>query len=218
MESIQTLSVYSERDNQVSKISGYYRLHAKIYDLTRWTFLFGRRSVLDWLPYVFKDRPSIVEVGCGTGHNLKNLSQRFPKARLTGLDISSEMLDIADRKLKEVPNLVILRQKIYGSETVNYDKPPDCVLFSYCLTMVNPDWEKLILQAKEDLQPDGVIAVVDFHTTPQKWFQRWMGINHVRIDAHILPFLNTHFASIRLEKRRAYFGLWHYFIFIGKIK
>ena len=218
MNSVQTLSIYSEQDNQTSKISAYYRFHAKIYEWTRWTFLFGRQDVLDWLPFTLRDRPSIVEVGCGTGHNLKNIAERFPKARLMGIDLSSEMLDIADKKLKEVPNLVVLRQKNYGSESVNYDKIPDCILFSYCLTMVNPDWEKLILQAKNDLQPDGVVAVVDFHESPKRWFQRWMGVNHVLMEAHLLPHLQAHFATVRLEKRRAYFGLWSYFIFIGKIK
>lgn len=217
MESIQQLT-HSEPLDQADKMSGYYRLHAKIYDLTRWSFLFGRKWILDWLPFSFSSRPHIVEIGCGTGYNMEALSERFPKSQLTGIDISADMLDIADRKLMLVPNPITLKQKNYGSERFDFPKAPDCILFSYCLTMVNPDWEKLIIQAKNDLHTEGVIAVVDFHSSPVKWFRKWMQFNHVRMEGHILPILQDQFETVKLERRRAYFGLWTYFLFIGKIK
>jgi S-adenosylmethionine-diacylgycerolhomoserine-N-methlytransferase len=84
--------------------------------------------------------------------------------------------------------------------------------------MVNPDWEKLIIQAKNDLDTEGVIAVVDFHSSPINWFRKWMQFNHVRMEEHILPVLQAQFETVKLERRRAYFGLWTYFLFIGKIK
>ena len=216
MGSVQSLTGFPQT-NQADKMSGYYRLHAKIYDLTRWTFLFGRKWLLDWLPFGCASKVNIAEIGCGTGYNLKALSDRFPKARLVGIDISSEMLDIADKKTFNLDNHVILKQKNYGSESVYFLHTPDCILMSYCLTMVNPDWEKLILQTKQDLGKDGVIAVVDFHLSKKKWFQRWMQFNHVQMEGQILPFLQTHFKTVKLERRRAYLGLWEYFLFIGKI-
>ena len=217
MTSIQTLN-YSEKAHQADKMSGCYRLHSKIYNLTRWSFLFGRKQIIDCLPFTDSDNPSILEIGCGTGHNLKVLSEHLPEARLTGIDISSEMLDIADKKLMSLPNHIALKQRNYGTERVNFSTSPDCILFSYCLTMVNPDWEKLVLQAKNDLNTEGVVAVVDFDFSPRKWFRRWMHVNHVRMEGHILPFLEAHFETVRLERCRAYFGLWYYFLYIGKIK
>ena len=217
MDSIHPITLPSEV-SQANKMQGYYRFHAKIYDLTRWTFLFGRQWLIDWLPYRRNDSPLIMEVGCGTGYNLKHLSSQLPKAKLMGLDVSASMLDIADKKLFDIPNLFVLRQKTYGAETINFFKKPDCILFSYCLTMVNPNWEDLVLQAKTDLDEDGVVAIVDFHQSKFTWFRNWMQFNHVRMDGHILPFLMQHFETVKLERRRAYFGLWHYFLFIGKIR
>ena len=84
--------------------------------------------------------------------------------------------------------------------------------------MVNPSWDTLILQAKEDLVDDGIIAFVDFHNSPSRLFKKWMGKNHVRMDGHILPFLQDHFDTVKYEIRRAYLGLWHYTLYIGQKK
>ncbi len=55
----------------------YYRWQSVIYDLTRWTFLFGRNEMLNRLP-IRNDLKTmrLVEVGCGTGRNLKRLAGR----------------------------------------------------------------------------------------------------------------------------------------------
>ncbi len=217
MDTIQQL-ILPEQTNQAEKMQSYYRFHAKIYDVTRWTFLFGRQRLLDWLPYKQTDSPMIMEVGCGTGSNLEKLSHHFPKAQLLGVDVSAAMLDVADKKLRNTPNFVVLKQKTYGSEGVGFSQKPDCILFSYCLTMVNPNWESLVLQAKMDLKDKGIIAISDFHQSKYAWFRRWMQLNHVRMEGHILPFLEQHFETVKLERRPAYFGLWHYFVYIGKIK
>ena len=82
-----------------SQIEQYYRLHAWIYDLTRWTFLRGReelirRAVAQCHPH------RIFEVGCGTGKNLLHLGRLFPEAELWGLDLSPHMLARARKKLR----------------------------------------------------------------------------------------------------------------------
>jgi S-adenosylmethionine-diacylgycerolhomoserine-N-methlytransferase len=217
MDATQQL-VFNQPVDQATKMQGYYRFHAKIYDLTRWTFLFGRQWLLDWLPFSRTDSSMIMEVGCGTGFNLLQLANRFHKAQLMGVDVSAEMLDIADKKLISTSNLFVLKQRTYGTGALHFMKKPDCILFSYCLTMVNPNWENLVLQAKKDLKEDGIVAIVDFHQSKISWFRRWMQYNHVRMEGHILPFLAEHFETVKLEKRRAYFGLWSYFLYIGKIK
>jgi S-adenosylmethionine-diacylgycerolhomoserine-N-methlytransferase len=192
----------------------YYTLHAQIYDATRWTFLFGRHWIIDWLPFGRTEKITIIEIGCGTGYNLKYLSQNYPKAKLVGYDLSKEMLNVADEKLRYVSNKLILRNEAYHTE--GSLPKADVILFSYCLTMVNPHWQDLILQAKNDLKEGGIIAVVDFHNSPFSLFKRWMNKNHVRMDSHLLPFLQSHFQTKKYEIRRAYMGLWHYFLFMGE--
>ena len=82
-------------------IERYYRFHAGIYDLTRWTFLLGREALVR--EAAASCTPSrILEVGCGTGKNLVQLGRRFPQAQLWGLDLSGDMLAVAKRKLQNL--------------------------------------------------------------------------------------------------------------------
>jgi S-adenosylmethionine-diacylgycerolhomoserine-N-methlytransferase len=206
----------TQASNLDNTMTNYYRWHAKIYDVTRWTFLFGRQWLLDFLPFERVDKVTVVEVGCGTGFNLRGLAKRYPKAKLVGIDVAQPMLDIAEKECKNVFNALIFKKIAYGTEESLPVKNPDALLFSYCLTMVNPDWEKLVLQAHADLKTGGYLAVVDFHDSPFSLFRRWMRFNHVRMEGHILPFLKAHFSTIKIEKRRAYLGLWTYFLFVGQ--
>ena len=212
----RTTDILQEQPSLAAQMTHYYQLHAKIYDATRWTFLFGRRALLNFLPFGRTDKFTVAEIGCGTGFNLLGLSDRFPKAKLIGVDVAKPMLDVAQKTCRNMGKQLILKQLAYGTKASLVEEKPDVVLFSYCLTMVNPDWEKLVFQAKSDLSKGGCIAVVDFHDTPLSIFRRWMRFNHVEMKGQVLPLLQQHFLTIKVEKRKAYFGLWTYFLFIGK--
>ncbi len=198
---------------QASTIQGYYRLHAKIYDLTRWTFLFGRNRIVH-LAEEHCQPKRILEVGCGTGRNLRALAKTFPKARIAGLDVSGEMLRVARKSLAALARPVELIRRPYD-EPVAKDRPFDLILFSYALSMFNPGWEAAIECAREDLSETGQIAVVDFHDTRWSAFRRWMGFNHVRMEGHLLGKLREQFLPREVSIKRAYGGLWRYMLFVG---
>ncbi|MCS6929010.1 MAG: class I SAM-dependent methyltransferase [Saprospiraceae bacterium] len=199
--------------SQPQIIQQYYRWHARIYDATRWCFLFGRRRLLSLLP----QRPAlrVVEIGCGTGVNLRRLARQHPDWQLTGIDVSRHMLDRAFKALKPYTMRVFLLEKSYGKGHFHLKEKADVILFSYSLTMINPGFEAAIEQAHDDLKPGGCIAVVDFHDTLFSWFRQWMRLNHVRMEGHLLPVLKQHFETERCEIRRAFGGLWRYMIFVG---
>ena len=92
----------------------------------------------------------------------------------------------------------------------------DVVLCSYSLTMINPQWQEVILKAKEDLNEGGIMAVTDFHQSQFKWFEQHMGNNHVRMDGHLLPFLNQHFNAVVEQENKAYGGVWEYLVYLGR--
>ena len=192
----------------------YYQLHSRIYDATRWSFLFGRTAIVNEAAAVVAPR-RILEIGCGTGKNLQALARRFPNADLTGIDLSGEMLDIARRKLTPLSNRVQLHEQAYSAALAE-ENGFDLVLFSYALSMFNPGWDSAIEAAKHDLSPNGVIAVVDFHDSPFSTFRKWMGVNHVRMEGHLLPTLNDTFQPVLSRPRLAYGGLWRYFLFVRK--
>jgi S-adenosylmethionine-diacylgycerolhomoserine-N-methlytransferase len=192
----------------------YYRFHSQIYDATRWSFLFGRDRLVRLIAG-FNQPSRILDVGCGTGKNLVRLSQVFPTARLTGLDLSEAMLTLAQKKLSGCSPPVELVHQAYD-QPLSPDPPFDLLVFSYALSMFNPGWDKAIRVAQDELAPGGTIAVVDFHNSPLALFKRWMALNHVRMEGHLLPELETRFSPVHQEIRPAYGGIWHYLLFIGK--
>ena len=192
-------------------VESYYKFHAQIYDATRWTFLFGRQWLVRQLGRLLTPQ-NILEVGCGTGRNLSALAQAFPKAKLTGVDLSSEMLAVAMRNTSAYSDRISL---VAGKYERPIDGSYDLVLFSYALTMFNPGWEAAIAAAKQQAH-GGHLAVVDFHGTHLPFFQSWMAMNHVRMERHLLPKLKDHFEPIDVRVRPAWVGLWKYFTFIGK--
>ena len=197
-----------------SIVERYYRLHAPVYDATRWTFLFGRGDILRRVAEQCSAE-RILEVGCGTGRNLTELGRLFPRARITGLDLSASMLERAKKKVAPLGDRVeLVRQR--------YDRPLhptptyNLVLFSYSLTMFNPGLEGAIDAASRDLAPGGRVAVVDFHDSNWPWFERWVEFNNVRVDGQVRPLLLERFAPLYDEVRSAYGGIWRYLLFLGK--
>ena len=89
------------------------------------------------------------------------------------------------------------------------------MLFSYTLTMVNPGWQEALNAATADLAPGGCLAAVDFHRGGTSWFSSWMGVNHVRMEGELLPWMRQNFDPLFQAERKAYGGLWQYFYFIG---
>lgn len=192
----------------------YYQFHSRIYDATRWSFLFGREEVLRRVARVASHPRRILEVGCGTGRNLVSLRRRFPHAHITGVDLSEQMLAIAAGKVRDGQTALLRRS--YSAPVHEPDEPFDLILFSYALSMFNPGWEQALNAAHEDLRPGGCVAVVDFSHTRFAWFRRWMGVNHVRMESHLWPRLAEGFMPLVDDRLPAYAGVWHYGLFIGR--
>lgn len=195
------------------EVEHYYQFHAPLYDVTRWSFLFGRASLLDMIPDL-PSQPQILEVGCGTGKNIERLEYYFPDAKITGIDLSSEMLRKADRRLHESTQ-VELKLGRYKGDSFDYNSF-DLIVFSYSLTMFGPQTDTIFNHIVKDLKPNGYIAVVDFNTSSSSWFRRWMEFNHVNFSGHLLPLLKKYFHPADLKVKKAYLGLWTYFQFVGK--
>ena len=191
----------------------YYQFHSRIYDATRWSFLFGREEVLLRAACVTNPQ-RILEVGCGTGRNLAGLRRRFPQANITGVDLSEQMLAIAAKKVNDDKTTLLRRS--YSAPVHQDGKRFDLVVFSYALSMFNPGWEQAIDAARDDLEDGGCIAVVDFSDSYFTWFRNWMGVNHVRMEGHLWPYLGRKFAPLLDERFAAYGGVWKYGIFIGR--
>lgn len=201
---------------QQATIRHYYNFQSKIYDSTRWAFLFGRKEVVEQLPFLGFDQFVLVEIGSGTGYNLKNAAFHFPKAILIGMDVSEDMVKKSRKKLANVNSEVEIFHQPFDVDADNFNFKPNVILINYALTMMNPQWQSVIEKAREELPAGGYIAVADFHNSKHRLFKNHMAKHHVRMDGHLLPVLENLFEPKVNQVREAYGGLWEYFTFIGQ--
>ncbi|MEM9919637.1 MAG: class I SAM-dependent methyltransferase [Bacteroidota bacterium] len=205
-----------EELNQHERISGYYQFQSRIYDMTRWSFLFGRLQILKQIDFQPSDSFRLAEIGCGTGFNLKYLAQKYPNIELIGADVSKDMMNITRKKMAALPTKCTLHQQAYDRHSTILEQAPDIVLFSYALTMINPQWKELVDKTYEDLPAGGKIMVVDFHDSALPFFKSHMSNHHVRMDGHLLPELKQRFKTIHSAVKAAYGGVWQYFMYVGE--
>jgi S-adenosylmethionine-diacylgycerolhomoserine-N-methlytransferase len=202
-----------------SNLEKYYRLHARFYDATRWSFLFGRTQIIRNVAQISTPK-RILEIGCGTGENLLVLHKIFPEAMIEDIDLSIDMLNIARKKTASAGAFIQLSHQRYDlplSQSANRNTF-DLLLFSYSLSMFNPGFEDVLKCAVTDLSSQGLIAVVDFNDSQFPWFQRWMSVNKVRMDHQLIPVLTEIFTPLVCDVKQAYLGLWTFFYFLGQKK
>jgi len=141
-----------------------YRRQRYIYDLTRKYYLFGRDRIIRDL--ALNPGSRLVEVGCGTARNLVKIAERYPQARLFGLDASQEMLKTASESIRRAGLDGRVRLAHGYAENLTpamfgETAPFDAILFSYSLSMI-PDWKRALAAASQNLSRGGRIHVVDF--------------------------------------------------------
>lgn len=194
-------------------VDSYYQFHSKIYDLTRWSILFGRNIIYQHLPKLSNDDIKILDLGCGTGHHLLKLAKKYPTAKIIGLDASKEMLSKASNKIQNHDRISVVRE---SSQTflINPEEY-DLIFCSYSLSMIK-NYSEFLIQLRYSLKQNGIIAIVDFNSTPLKFFERWMNLNHVSINGKLFEELRSLFKPKSSTTKSGYVGLWSYTIFIGE--
>ena len=177
-----------------------YKYQRYIYDLSRWTFLFGRDRMLDLID--LRGDEKVLEIGCGTARNLIRLAKRYPSLRLYGIDASQEMLKTARRK---AGNYAI--ELFYTlAEEFDYIKYTgfDVVFFSYSLSMI-PTWRRVLDDALANLGPGGALYIVDFWDQGDlpAWFgfllRKWLDLFHVQFEPRLLERLHELSANKEID-------------------
>lgn len=197
------------------EILRHYERDARVYDFNRRFFLFGRTAILDALSeHLRGDRAprTILEVGCGTGINLVHLSTLFPRAEIRGIDLSTDMLEVATRRTRSMPRITLAHQPFDDDLPT---EPYDLIHFSYVLSTI-PNLQHSLDLAKARMTPAGHLSIVDFHSSRYQLFKRWIG--------HSIPIrtefpeaeLDARFTPVARRVKKAYLGAWRYFWFVGR--
>ncbi len=111
------------------------------------------QRVLDLIPPA-EPATSILDVGCGTGRLMARLRQRWPRARLTGVDIAAGMLTEARRRFADDS----MMDWILSDATEYRGGPFDLVVSGSALQWVDPLADTLA-HLFDQVRPGGLLAV-----------------------------------------------------------
>ena len=101
----------------------------------------------------YKDKTiTILEIGCGTGEYTGRIGKLLPKSKIIGIDISSNVLKIAQRKMK-IQNVIFKNASAYNIPLRN--NSVDVVCAFYALHHLNS--KKVLKEFSRVLKPGGVL-------------------------------------------------------------
>lgn len=183
--------------NHAQAMDKMYRYQRYIYDFTRKYFLLGRDTLLARMEIA--PHQHVLELGCGTAHNLVRLAKQHPQTHFYGIDASAQMLISAEKKVKTWGNPIILKQGLAEDfnfhTTFELNQPFDVILFSYALSMI-PPWREAFEAALANLKVGGHIYIVDFFDQAelplffQKGLTRWLHYFQVHYRPELLSYLH----------------------------
>jgi ubiquinone/menaquinone biosynthesis C-methylase UbiE len=162
------------KSNNSAKVIKEYSSQAKEYD-KRWQYYVSEsiRHTLDFIE--LKPGSSLLDIGCGTGTLLSELSSQVPDAKLYGVDLSADMLAIADKKL---PTSVEL--KLGQSDALNYRENKFDIIVSTSSIHAWPNRDLSMQNIARCLKPGGKLVVTDLcrDFISMKMFNLYMHISN----------------------------------------
>jgi len=145
-----------------------YELYAPVYDfIFDWIFAPGRVAAVKHLD--IQRGESVLEVGIGTGLNLPLYP---PASRLTGIDLSEEMLDKAVERVQTLamPNVTL---KVMDATSMDFeDDEFDKAVATYTISAV-PDPVAVLREMRRVVKPGGVLVILN-HFRSERRIVGWL--------------------------------------------
>lgn len=150
---------------------------------------------------------NIVELGCGPASVMPYIVEHVDKSsQITGVDFSSKMIEIADRK-KENNNWSNVEFKCMDMYEYQGTKAVDTVIFCLALTAI-PNATKALEKALSILKPGGKLIIIDSIPLNSKWWHpftnTYIYLKSLLVGAKptrkILSFINEKMVDIQIEE------------------
>ena len=133
-----------------------YELYAPVYDfIFDWIFAPGRAAAIKQLGLERND--SVLEVGIGTGLNLPLYP---PTCRLTGIDLSQEMLDKAVERVQTLTRTNVTLKVMDATSMDLADDEFDKAIATYTISAV-PDPVAVLREMRRVVKSGGVIVILN---------------------------------------------------------
>lgn len=156
-------------------------------------------AVINTLPFDRGESLEVLDLGCGTGTVSRAVKNAYTKAKLTCLDISGNMLEIAGGKLSDSPDTTYINSDFYK---FNFDKKYDAVVSSLALHHLVTKEDKLEFYKKiySGLNAGGVFVNADVVLAStdilQKcYMEQWKNFMYISVPKDEI-WHSTHRASL----------------------
>jgi len=105
---------------------------------------------------------SVLEIGCGTGHELIEFAKMIQGGRIIAVDISEEMIKLARRRFqKKVPKRSVWLCQGDGAFLPFHNERFDAIFLSFTLELFDtPEIQQVLSECHRVLRSDGRIGVV----------------------------------------------------------
>lgn len=134
-------------------------------------------AVVGSLPFERDEGISVIDLGCGTGTIAGAVKDAYPNAKLTCLDISGEMLKMAEVKLNDAAGTAFIKADFSSFE---FGGQYDAAVSSLALHHLETNEDKLVFYKKiySGLKEGGVLINADVVTAStdrlqRKYMERW---------------------------------------------
>lgn len=108
----------------------------------------------------------ILDLACGTGDFTRELARRWPDAEITGVDLTEEMLEIADGKLADMKNVTLLKGDAQNLSAIGCGKHA-LVVCAFGFRNF-PDKAKTLSECRRVLAPGGRLVVLELFRPKSK--------------------------------------------------
>ena len=174
-----------------AQVERSYRRYAPVYDLLFGASLGPGRAAMTKLVQTLSPE-HILEVGVGTG---LTLSQYPAASRITGIDVSQEMLATARQRVR-TDDAKRIDLHAMDAESMDFaDGTFDCVTLPYVLS-VTPNPDRLVREVRRVCRPDGHILIVNHFSGQAPWrlleaiarpLSSWLGFrSEFSLERHVL--------------------------------
>lgn len=117
-----------------------------------------KRRAADALCALLPEACSILDIGCGTGDMLRIFSAERPRAKLTGLDFSPNMLSVAKNRCRDIALLDLRQGNALDLPFSDMSFDGACISFALRNTA---DYSRALREAARVLRAGGVMLVID---------------------------------------------------------
>ena len=114
---------------------------------------YWKRKILEQI----SDGDSFLDLACGTGILTREIAEKFPSAKIVGIDITKSYLDVAKQNSNSFDNISFI---LDDAEKFKLDLKFDCITGSYLPKYCDP--KILVKNCITHLKPGGKIILHDF--------------------------------------------------------